>query len=210
MTLKECCLHGWGRIVACGKESTVTASLEMLTGDEKSKLDQRALFNCFSGCFRFVLREIFGCDGFVESVTEQIEDEESSKRAGEQFGYPLIVKCRRLAYDGRGINVVAKSEEVLTSAINALGGFGHGLYVEQWEPFVKELAVIVARGRDNSISCYHVVETVHRENICHIVKSPANESWKIMKLATDITSKVVASLEGAGVFAVELFLTEDG
>lgn len=49
-----------------------------------------------------------------------------------------------------------------------------------------------------------------RENICHIVKAPANESWKIMKLATDIASRAVASLEGAGVFAVELFLTENG
>ena len=31
-----------------------------------------------------------------------------------------------------------------------------------------------------------------------------------MKLATDVASRAVASLEGAGVFAVELFLTEDG
>ncbi|KAF5810693.1 putative phosphoribosylaminoimidazole carboxylase [Helianthus annuus] len=138
----------------------------------------------------------------------QINDQESAERAGQEFGYPLMIKSRRLAYDGRG-NVVAKTEKELTSAINALGGFDHGLYVEQWAPFVK-LAVIVARGRDNSISCYPVVETVHRENICHIVKAPANESWKIMKLATDIASRAVASLEGAGVFAVELFLTEDG
>ncbi|CAH1419680.1 unnamed protein product [Lactuca virosa] len=158
---------------------------------------------------KFLQKVHFSRHGIPLPKFIQIEDEESAKRAGEQFGYPLMVKSRRLAYDGRG-NAVAKSEEVLTSAINALGGFGHGLYVEQWAPFVKELAVIVARGRDNSISCYPVVETVHRENICHIVKSPANESWKIMKLATDIASKAVASLEGAGVFAVELFLTEDG
>ncbi|KAL7585152.1 hypothetical protein Lser_V15G46270 [Lactuca serriola] len=158
---------------------------------------------------KFLQKVHFSRHGIPLPKFIQIEDEESAKRAGEQFGYPLMVKSRRLAYDGRG-NAVAKSEEVLTSAINALGGFGHGLYVEQWAPFVKELAVIVARGRDKSISCYPVVETVHRENICHIVKSPANESWKIMKLATDIASKAVASLEGAGVFAVELFLTEDG
>lgn len=49
-----------------------------------------------------------------------------------------------------------------------------------------------------------------RENICHIVKSPANVSWKILKLATDVAYKAVSSLEGAGVFAVELFLTADG
>ncbi|KAK9080888.1 hypothetical protein SSX86_000030 [Deinandra increscens subsp. villosa] len=138
----------------------------------------------------------------------QINDHENANSAGQEFGYPLMIKSRRLVYDGRG-NAVAKTEKELTSAINALGGFAHGLYVEQWAPFVKELAVIVARGRDNSILCYPAVETIHRENICHIVKAPANESWKILKLTTDIASRAVASLEGASVFAVELFLTED-
>uniref|UniRef100_A0A5B7BW77 phosphoribosylaminoimidazole carboxylase n=1 Tax=Davidia involucrata TaxID=16924 RepID=A0A5B7BW77_DAVIN len=139
----------------------------------------------------------------------QIDDLESAKRAGDLFGYPLMIKSKRLAYDGRG-NAVAKSEEELSSAVNALGGYDRGLYVEKWAPFVKELAVIVARGRDDSILCYPVVETIHRENICHIVKAPANVPWKIRELATDVARKAVSSLEGAGVFAVELFLTEDG
>lgn len=49
-----------------------------------------------------------------------------------------------------------------------------------------------------------------RENICCIVKAPAVVPWKIRKLATDVAHKAVSSFEGAGVFAVELFLTEDG
>ncbi|CAN1176667.1 Phosphoribosylaminoimidazole carboxylase, chloroplastic (Fragment) [Linum perenne] len=139
----------------------------------------------------------------------QIDDLEGAKRAGDLFGYPLMIKSKRLAYDGRG-NAVAKSEEDLSSAVTSLGGFGHGLYIEKWAPFVKELAVIVARGRDGSIVCYPVVETIHRENICHIVKAPAVVPWKIRQLATDVARKAVSSLEGAGVFAVELFLTSDG
>ncbi|CAA0834662.1 phosphoribosylaminoimidazole carboxylase-putative / AIR carboxylase- putative [Striga hermonthica] len=139
----------------------------------------------------------------------QIDDLDSAKRAGDLFGYPLMIKSKRLAYDGRG-NAVAKSQDEIPLAVNALGGYGRGLYVEQWAPFVKELSVIVARGRDNTIVCYPVVETIHRQNICHIVKSPANVSWKILKLATDVAYKAVSSLEGAGVFAVELFLTTDG
>nr|CAN83526.1 hypothetical protein VITISV_024806 [Vitis vinifera] len=139
----------------------------------------------------------------------QIDDLESAKRAGDLFGYPLMIKSKRLAYDGRG-NAVAKSEVELSSAVTALGGYEHGLYIEKWAPFVKELAVIVARGRDNSILCYPVVETIHKENICHIVKAPADVPWKIRRLATDVAYKAVSSLEGAGVFAVEMFLTIDG
>ncbi|KAL3520935.1 hypothetical protein ACH5RR_019084 [Cinchona calisaya] len=139
----------------------------------------------------------------------QIDDLDSAKQAGDLFNYPLMIKSKRLAYDGRG-NAVANSEEELSSAVNALGGYDRGLYVEKWAPFVKELSVIVVRGRDNSVLCYPVVETIHRENICHIVKSPADVSWKIMKLATDVAFRAVSSLDGAGIFAVELFLTADG
>ncbi|TYJ16991.1 hypothetical protein E1A91_A09G019700v1 [Gossypium mustelinum] len=139
----------------------------------------------------------------------EINNLEETKRAGEQYGYPLMIKGKRLAYDGRG-NAVAKSEGELSSAIDVLGGFGRGLYVEKWAPFIKELAVIVARGRDNSILCYPVVETIHKENICHIVKAPADVPWRIRKLANDVAYKAISSLEGAGVFAVELFLTRDG
>ena len=35
-------------------------------------------------------------------------------------------------------------------------------------------------------------------------------SWDIRKYATNVAYKAVSSLEGAGVFAVELFLTGDG
>ena len=34
-------------------------------------------------------------------------------------------------------------------------------------------------------------------------------SWNIRKLAANVAEKAVSSLEGAGVFAVELFLTRD-
>ncbi|MED6174965.1 hypothetical protein PIB30_073995 [Stylosanthes scabra] len=99
---------------------------------------------------------------------------------------------------------------LLRNSQRALGGFSRGLYAEKWAPFVKELAVIVARERNNSISCYPVVETIHRDNICHIVKAPANVKWKIRERAAEVACRAVSTLEGAGVFAVELFLTDDG
>lgn len=48
---------------------------------------------------------------------EQIDDHEGAKKVGELFGYPLMIKSRRLAYDGRG-NFVVKSEEELPSAVD--------------------------------------------------------------------------------------------
>jgi phosphoribosylaminoimidazole carboxylase len=53
----------------------------------------------------------------VKKYIEQLDDLEGAKKVGERFGYPLMIKSRRLAYDGRG-NAVAKNEEELTSAVN--------------------------------------------------------------------------------------------
>lgn len=52
--------------------------------------------------------------------------------------------------------------------------------------------------------------TFSKDNICHIVEAPAGVPDKIKRLCVDIAQKAVISLEGAGVFAVELFLTKDG
>jgi phosphoribosylaminoimidazole carboxylase len=48
-----------------------------------------------------------------------------------------------------------------------------------------------------------------RDNICHVVEAPAVIPKKMKKLATSVAEKAIKSLEGAGVFAVELFLTND-
>lgn len=158
---------------------------------------------------KYVQKVHFSRHGIPLPDFMQLDNSESAERAGDLFGYPLMIKSKKLAYDGRG-NAVASSREELPSAVDALGGYAHGLYAEKWTEFVKELAVIVARGKDGTISCYPAVETIHRDNICHIVEAPAEVPENIKKLAADVAQKAVGSLEGAGVFAVELFLTKDG
>ncbi|WOL07254.1 phosphoribosylaminoimidazole carboxylase, chloroplastic-like [Canna indica] len=75
----------------------------------------------------------------------EIDNLTSAEKAGELFGYPLMIKSKRLAYDGRG-NAVAHGKEELPSVVNSK----------------KELSVIVARARDNSVLCFPVVETIHK------------------------------------------------
>lgn len=139
----------------------------------------------------------------------KIEDLKDAEEAGYVFGYPLMIKSRRLAYDGRG-NAVAHSKEDLDKAVSSLGGFERGLYAEKWASFVKELSIMVVRGRDGSLQCFPTVETTHKDNICHTVEAPAQISQKIADVATDVAEKAVGSLQGAGVFGVELFLLTDG
>ncbi len=138
-----------------------------------------------------------------------VPDERTLYTVAERAGFPLLLKSRRLAYDGRG-NVVVDSPDELPAAIEALGGLDRGLYIEQLVPFERELAVMVARGRDGTLADYPVVETIHRDNILHRVIAPAPVSPVLQQAARAIAREAVASLTGAGIFGVELFQLTDG
>src|SRR5258708_17920657 len=137
----------------------------------------------------------------------EISGAESALQIGTAFGYPYVIKARRLAYDGRG-NYVIRSPDDIPLALAALGTTE--LYAEQWVPFDKEFAVMVARGADGQLAVYPVVETIQVDNICHTVIAPAQIASASARTASEIARAAVSSLEGAGIFGVELFLLPDG
>lgn len=130
---------------------------------------------------------------------------EAAKEAGLRFGYPLMLKNRKLAYDGRG-NAVAKTEEDIPECFRKLGSTE--VYAEKWVPFVKEIAVMVVRTSTGVVS-YPVVETVQENNICHLVTAPAQISTAALKSASEVAMKAIASFDGIGIYGVELFLLPD-
>lgn len=115
---------------------------------------------------------------------------------------PYVVKSRKGGFDGRGNLVV----DTLDDPRIAEKFEGVDVYVQQKLEFEKELAVVAARDMNGNIAVYPVVETVHEDNICHTVISPAEVDPSILKKANDLAQEVLAHLNGAGVFAIEMFL----
>jgi 5-(carboxyamino)imidazole ribonucleotide synthase len=136
-----------------------------------------------------------------------VETQEDIKKAGSEFGYPLLLKARLDAYDGKG-NALIKHESDIPGAMAKLKH--RTLYIEKFVPFTKELAVMVARSTTGEIVSYPVVETIHKNNICHTVIAPAEVSVTVKKKAQHIAEKTMKSLKGAGVFGIEMFLTKKG
>lgn len=130
---------------------------------------------------------------------------DAALEAGMRYGYPLMLKNKKLAYDGRG-NAVAKTEADVAQAFQKLGG--SDIYAEKWVPFVKELAVMVVRS-PSTVASYPTVETVQQNNICHLVTAPAQVSQMVLQAAGEIASKAIASFDGVGIYGVELFLLPD-
>ncbi|KZT00263.1 Phosphoribosylaminoimidazole carboxylase, partial [Laetiporus sulphureus 93-53] len=133
---------------------------------------------------------------------------ECVRSAAKKLGLPLMLKSRTLAYDGRG-NFVVRDVSQIDDAIHALGD--RPLYAEKWVPFIQEIAVIVVRSAAGQVVSYPAVETVHKDNICHLVFAPLRSSDPaVASRARSIAETAVKTLHGSGVFGVEMFLMADG
>jgi 5-(carboxyamino)imidazole ribonucleotide synthase len=129
---------------------------------------------------------------------------EDVKKAIKKLGLPILLKARFDAYDGRG-NALIEKEEDISRAWEKLKG--RKLYAEEFIPFDKELAIMIARSRQGKISAYPVVETVQKNNICHYVIAPAQISKVAEKRVIDLAMRTIKLLKGSGVFGIEMFKT---
>jgi len=127
----------------------------------------------------------------------------------QEFGYPVVLKTRRNGYDGKG-NFTLRSAAQLDEGWRALGGGGQELMVEAFVPFVRELAVIVTRGRNGETAVYPVVESIQRNHVCEVVIAPAAVASDLAERAGAVAQCAVAAVGGLGSFGVEMFLTADG
>lgn len=123
----------------------------------------------------------------------------------EQFGFPLVQKARRGGYDGKGV-VVLHNKGDLPKALPGVS------LIERFIEVDKELAVIVARGKDGAVQCYPVVEMVFdaRANILDLVLAPARIPDRVASEAQTLAIQTVEVLNGVGVFGVEMFLSKTG
>ncbi|MCS3696682.1 5-(carboxyamino)imidazole ribonucleotide synthase [Salinibacter ruber] len=128
--------------------------------------------------------------------------------AAEEFGYPVVLKQYRGAYDGYG-NATAASEDELREAWPDLAT-EDGAMVETFADFARELAVQVARRPGGNQVVYPVAYTEQRDHRCHAVEVPADIDDAIADKARHIAQKSVDAVEGVGLIAVELFEMPDG
>ncbi|WP_299293958.1 5-(carboxyamino)imidazole ribonucleotide synthase [Nitrosopumilus sp.] len=136
----------------------------------------------------------------------QINSIEEVKKGVEDYGLPALLKARRDAYDGRGNYKIDTSEDIQ----KAYDYFkGQKLMLERFVPFKMEVSVIASRNTKGQIKTYPLVENIHEDNILRETIAPARVSDQIIKNAEEIAEKTMTVLKGAGVFGIEMFVTQD-
>ena len=124
----------------------------------------------------------------------------------EKFGYPALLKSRRDAYDGKG-NFKIDSKNEIQKAYDYFKG--QKLMLERFVPFKMEVSVIASRNTKGEIKTYPLVENIHEKNILRETIAPARTSNEVSEKSEKIASDTMNVLKGAGVFGIEMFVTQN-
>jgi 5-(carboxyamino)imidazole ribonucleotide synthase len=134
----------------------------------------------------------------LEAAQDRLVEKQLFQRLGiptPAFGEvrpPVVVKTRRLGYDGKGQRI--ERGNYLTGA--------HEL-VEELVDFDRELSLIAVRGRDRETRFYPLIENIHHEGILRTSRAPAVAAAQAE--AEDFGSRLLDELGYVGVLALELF-----
>jgi len=123
-----------------------------------------------------------------------------------EFGLPVLLKTRTGAYDGRG-NFKISALDQIPEALQIFKG--QSLMIEKFVDFKMEVSVIASRSTSGEIRTYPLVENMHKDNILNMTIAPARTDETISKNAEKIAHKTMEVLHGAGVFGIEMFVTDD-
>ena len=135
----------------------------------------------------------------------RVDSRDDIEAAVDRLGLPVVVKTRRLGYDGKGQFLVRERAQV-DAAWEALGGAA--LIAEQWVAFDYEVSCIGVRSVSGEIVLYPLSRNVHEGGILRTSRSPV-DAPVLTALAEDYVRRLLEHLDYVGVLALELFVCGD-
>ena len=114
------------------------------------------------------------------------------------FGFPAVLKTRRMGYDGKGQKIIRSEAELGNEPLD-------GLIMEEYVSFDRELSMIAARNRSAEMKFYPLVENHHRDGILRLSLVTGNVLPELQRQAEEYITRVMTTLDYVGVLAIEFF-----
>jgi 5-(carboxyamino)imidazole ribonucleotide synthase len=158
---------------------------------------------------RLAEKTLFRDCGLQTPAFMAVDTRDDLDRALAVIGAPAILKTRRLGYDGKGqfrIKTLADAE----AAWSALGAqaTAHGLILEAFVPFDRELSVLAVRSRDGDFRTWPLTQNWHTDGVLSLSLAPAPDVGPLQARATELARILAERLDYVGVFALELFVKD--
>ncbi len=137
------------------------------------------------------------------------KDKQDAKEKLAQTTFQKVaVKTCTGGYDGKGVFIADRNSILENPDIIP---FDRELMIEEFVPCKTEIAVLVARNRKGELAVYPAIEMEFdpQSNLVSFLISPANMPLHLEQRAEQIALQCAEAFGSAGLFAVELFLSED-
>ena len=152
---------------------------------------------------RLLEKRLFEELGIPTPPFAAIDTLDELKMVAARLGLPVVLKTRRMGYDGKG-QAVIRDKASLEEAWKRLGGIP--LLVEKYVSFQHELSVIGVRDPSGRDVFYPPIENVHGEGILRKSTAPSlHATLETSALAIEYCRRLMDRLEYVGVLALELF-----
>jgi 5-(carboxyamino)imidazole ribonucleotide synthase len=154
---------------------------------------------------RLAEKTLFRSLGIPTAEFVAIDSVADAERA-TALGWPVILKTRRLGYDGRGQQRVSSVAE-LASVWREQGAVPS--IAEAVVPFEREVSLIGVQGANGERAFYPLSENLHRNGILARSVAPYSDT-SLQRQAEAWLTAIMASLDYRGVLTVEFFVSRDG
>lgn len=140
----------------------------------------------------------------AEFVT--VDSEEDAAAAARTLPLPIVLKARRMGYDGRGQRIARRADE-LVEAWHELGK--PAAIAECWVDFEREVSLIGAQGAGDARVFYPLTENTHRDGILISCVAPA-ENVAAQSIAEQWMGEIMSRFAYRGILTIEFFETDAG
>lgn len=154
---------------------------------------------------RLLEKQLFERLGIPLPAYRAINTLDDMVAAADALGLPMMIKTRRLGYDGKGQFLVRGVSDI-EMAWDALGT--QALIAEQWVPFDHEVSAIGVRAINGEVRHYALSQNVHEQGILRTSRSPVDVPPMVAQ-ATEYMRQLLVHLDYVGVLALELFVKDD-
>ncbi|GGY16071.1 N5-carboxyaminoimidazole ribonucleotide synthase [Rhodanobacter panaciterrae] len=158
---------------------------------------------------RLAEKTLFRECGLPTPAFMTVDTREQLDQALAAVGAPAILKTRRLGYDGKGQFRLRESADadVAWAALGAQAS-KHGLILEAFVPFERELSVLAVRGRNGDFRTWPLTRNWHTDGVLAMSLAPAPDIEQLQQRATALARTLAERLDYVGVFALELFVKD--
>ncbi len=114
------------------------------------------------------------------------------------FGFPAVLKTRRMGYDGKGQKIIQSKTDLENENLD-------DMILEEFISFDRELSIIGVRSKSGEMKFYPLVENHHRDGVLRLSLVIGNVSAELQQQAEKFATRAMNALNYVGVLAIEFF-----